>query len=294
MEQGVIRLNAQKTRNWYLEKIATILIWLFLIVACIMVAIPLIFMFTAAAMPARDILRMPYPWIPDGFYWPNFWNALRGPEGTFIFIRNALNSLIVAGTVSAFTVLFSSLAGYGLAKFDFKGRTLVFMLIMATMMIPFEAIMIPLYMVAMRMGLQDTYLGLTLPFLANAFGVFLMRQSLITFPDEILDAARIDGASEPRIFTGIVLPSSGPAVATLAILAFRAQWDSLLWPLLVVQSDEMKTIPLYITKFMAETHSDEGIMMAVAVMASIPMIVLFLTLSKYFINKDGLTSSTKG
>lgn len=270
------------------------MIWMFLIGACILILVPLVFMFTASAMPARHILRLPYPWIPEGFYWPNFWSGLRGPEGTFIFIRNALNSLIVAGTVSFFTVILSSLTGYGLAKFQFRGRTLVFMLIMATMMIPFEAIMIPLYMVAMRMGLQDTYAGLILPFLANAFGVFLMRQYLITFPDEILDAARIDGASEPRIFARIVLPSSGPAIATLAILAFRSQWDSLLWPLLVIQSDEMKTIPLYITKFMAETHSDEGIMMAVAVMASIPMIVLFLTLSKYFVNTEGLTSGAKG
>ncbi|HHT89668.1 MAG: carbohydrate ABC transporter permease [Limnochordia bacterium] len=287
-------MSAQKTRSWYVEKAFTLLIWMFLIGACILILVPLVFMFTASAMPARHILRLPYPWIPEGFYWPNFWSGLRGPEGTFIFIRNALNSLIVAGTVSFFTVILSSLTGYGLAKFQFRGRTLVFMLIMATMMIPFEAIMIPLYMVAMRMGLQDTYAGLILPFLANAFGVFLMRQYLITFPDEILDAARIDGASEPRIFARIVLPSSGPAIATLAILAFRSQWDSLLWPLLVIQSDEMKTIPLYITKFMAETHSDEGIMMAVAVMASIPMIVLFLTLSKYFVNTEGLTSGAKG
>lgn len=287
-------MSAQKTRSWYVEKDFTLLIWMFLIGACILILVPLVFMFTASAMPARHILRLPYPWIPEGFYWPNFWSGLRGPEGTFIFIRNALNSLIVAGTVSFFTVILSSLTGYGLAKFQFRGRTLVFMLIMATMMIPFEAIMIPLYMVAMRMGLQDTYAGLILPFLANAFGVFLMRQYLITFPDEILDAARIDGASEPRIFARIVLPSSGPAIATLAILAFRSQWDSLLWPLLVIQSDEMKTIPLYITKFMAETHSDEGIMMAVAVMASIPMIVLFLTLSKYFVNTEGLTSGAKG
>jgi multiple sugar transport system permease protein len=287
-------MNAKKTKSWNLGKAFDVLMWVLLIAACLLIVIPLIFMFTSSAMPARDILRMPYPWIPDGFHSPNFWNALRGPEGDFIFIRNALNSLIVSGTVAMFTVVFSSLAGYGLAKFKFKGRNLVFMLIMATMMIPFEAIMIPLYMVAMRMGLQDTYTGLILPFLANAFGVFLMRQSLITFPDEVLDAARIDGASEPRIFSTIVLPSSGPAVATLAILAFRSQWDSLLWPLLVVQSDEMKTIPLYITKFMAETHSDEGIMMAVAVMASIPMITLFLTLSKYFVSKDGLTSATKG
>ena len=287
-------MNANKTKTWDLTKLFTALMWLLLIVACLLIIVPLVFMFTASAMPARDILRMPYPWIPSGFYWPNFWNALRGPEGDFIFLRNALNSLIVAGAVSFFTVIFSCLAGYGLAKVKFKGRNLVFMLIMATMMIPFEAIMIPLYMVAMRMGLQDTYTGLILPFLANAFGVFLMRQYLITFPDEILDAARIDGASEPRIFGTIVLPSSGPAIATLAILAFRSQWDSLLWPLLVVQSDQMKTIPLYITKFMAETHSDEGIMMAVAVMASIPMITLFLTLSKYFISKEGLTSATKG
>ncbi|NMB01050.1 MAG: carbohydrate ABC transporter permease [Firmicutes bacterium] len=287
-------MHVNKTRSWYLEKFSTALIWLFLSIACLMVLIPLIFMFTASAMPAREIMRLPYPWIPDGIYWPNFLNGLRGPEGDYIFIRNALNSLIVASTVAFFTVILSSMTGYGLAKFKFKGRNLVFMLIMATMMIPFEAIMIPLYMVAMRMGLQDSYAGLILPFLANAFGVFLMRQNLITFPDEILDAARIDGASEPRIFTRIVLPSSGPAVATLAILAFRSQWDSLLWPLLVIQSDEMKTIPLYITRYMAETHSDEGIMMAVAVMASIPMIMLFLTLSKYFVSKEGLTSATKG
>ena len=205
-------MSAHKTRSWYVEKAFTLLIWMFLIGACILILVPLVFMFTASAMPARHILRLPYPWIPEGFYWPNFWSGLRGPEGTFIFIRNALNSLIVAGTVSFFTVILSSLTGYGLAKFQFRGRTLVFMLIMATMMIPFEAIMIPLYMVAMRMGLQDTYAGLILPFLANAFGVFLMRQYLITFPDEILDAARIDGASEPRIFARIVLPSSGPAI----------------------------------------------------------------------------------
>lgn len=287
-------MPAKRTRSWYLEKFFTALMWLFLIGSCLLVMLPLIFMFTASAMPAREIMRLPYPWIPKGIHWSNFVNALRGPEGDYIFIRNAFNSLVVAGVVSFFTVILSSMTGYGLAKFKFRGRTLVFMLIMATMMIPFEAIMIPLYMVAMRMGLQDTYAGLILPFLANAFGVFLMRQFLITFPDEILDAARIDGASEPRIFTSIVLPASGPSIATLAILAFRSQWDSLLWPLLVVQSDEMKTIPLYITRYMAETHSDEGIMMAVAVMASIPMILLFLTLSKYFVSKEGLTSATKG
>lgn len=287
-------MSAVRPKSWYLGKLAQVLIWLFLIAVCILVLIPLLFMFTASTMPAIDILKLPYPWFSDHFHWENFWNGLRGPEGDFIFVRNTLNSLIVAVSVSFFTVILSSITGYGLAKFKFKGRNLVFMLIMATMMIPFEAIMIPLYMVVTDMGLQDTYVGLIIPFVANAFGIFLMRQFFIPFPDEVLDAARIDGASEPRIFWNVVLPNAGPAIATLAIIAFRAQWDNLLWPLLIVQSDEMKTIPLYITKYMAETHSDEGIMMAVAVMASLPMFILFFTLSKYFVSTEGLHSSTKG
>ncbi|HOI35952.1 MAG TPA: carbohydrate ABC transporter permease [Bacillota bacterium] len=275
-------------------KIADILILLFLIGMCALVLIPLVFMFTASTMPAIDIMKLPYPWFSDHIHWQNFWNGLRGPEGDFILLRNTLNSLIVAAAVTASTVLLSSMTGYGLAKFDFKGRNAVFMTIMATMMIPFEAIMIPLYMVVMGMGLQDSYAGLIVPFLTSAFGIFLMRQFLLTFPDEVLDAARIDGASEPRIFASIVLPNAGPAIATLAVLTFRSQWDSLLWPLLAVQSEEMKTIPLYITKFMAETHSDEGIMMAIAAMASLPMFLLFFTMSKYFISREGLYSTTKG
>ena len=275
-------------------KIADILILLFLIGMCALVLIPLVFMFTASTMPAIDIMKLPYPWFSDHIHWQNFWNGLRGPEGDFVLLRNTLNSLIVAVAVTASTVLLSSMTGYGLAKFEFKGRNAVFMTIMATMMIPFEAIMIPLYMVVMGMGLQDSYAGLIVPFLTSAFGIFLMRQFLLTFPDEVLDAARIDGASEPRIFASIVLPNAGPAIATLAVLTFRSQWDSLLWPLLAVHSEEMKTIPLYITKFMAETHSDEGIMMAIAAMASLPMFILFFTMSKYFINREGLYSTTKG
>jgi len=275
-------------------KIADVMILIFLIGMCTLVLIPLLFMFSASTMPAIDIMKMPYPWFSDHIHWQNFWNGLRGPEGDFILLRNMLNSLIVAVAVTASTVLLSSMTGYGLAKFEFKGRNAVFMTIMATMMIPFEAIMIPLYMVVMGMGLQDTYAGLIVPFLTSAFGIFLMRQFLLTFPDEVLDAARIDGASEPRIFASIVLPNAGPAIATLAVLTFRSQWDSLLWPLLAVQSEEMKTIPLYITKFMAETHSDEGIMMAIAAMASLPMFILFFTMSKYFINREGLYSTTKG
>ena len=271
-----------------------VFIWAFLILAALFILAPTIFMFTASLMPANDILKMPYRWIPKGFYWQNYWQGISGNDGSFIYIKNIFNSLVVSSVVSASTVLFSALAGFGLAKYYFKGRTLVFMIIMATMMIPFEAIMIPLYLVTTKLGIQDSYVGLIAPFLVNAFGVFLMRQFFITFPDEMLDAARIDGASELMIFRTIILPNSIPAIATLAILTFKAQWDNLLWPLLVVQSEEMKTIPLYIVKFMAEKHTDEGAMMAVAAMASIPILIVFFKLSKYFLGGAALYSSRKG
>lgn len=269
-------------------------IWLFLIGTAIFILAPLVFMFTASVMPASDVMKMPFPWIPKGIYWQNYWHGIRGNDGSFIYIRNILNSFIVAGSVTISTVILSAITGFGLAKYRFWGRNIVFMMIMATFMIPFEAIMIPLYLVITKLGFQDSYQGLIVPFLVNAFGIFLMRQYFITFPDEILDAARIDGASEIMIFRTIIVPNSIPAMATLAVLTFKSQWDNLLWPLLIVQSEEMKTIPQYIVKFISEKHTDEGALMAVASIASIPLLILFLKLSKYFIGGAALFSSRKG
>lgn len=274
--------------------ITTVFVWIILILASLFTLAPLVFMITASAMPARNIIKMPYSWIPKTFHYQNFINAIAGNDGNFIFLRNILNSLIVASVVSLTTVFLATLTGYGLVKFTFKGRNLVFMMIMATMMIPFEVIMIPLYMVVTKMGLQNTYGGLTIPFMLNAFGVFMIRQYLITFPDELLDAARVDGMNEPRIFLKIVFPNSLPAIAALAIMAFRSQWDALLWPLLVVQSERMKTIPLYIVKFTAEMHTDQGSMMAVAVLACIPMFIIFFSLSKHFVVGSAVFSARKG
>jgi multiple sugar transport system permease protein len=269
-------------------------VWIFLIIAAIYILAPLVFMFTASVMPAGDIMKMPYRWIPKGFYWQNYWQGIRGNDGSFIYLRNIFNSLVVASIVTMTTVFLSALTGYGLAKFHFRGRYAVFMMILATMMIPFEVIMIPLYLIITKLGIQNSYAGLITPFLVTAFGIFLMRQYYVTFPDEILDAARIDGASEPKIFGTIILPNSVPALATLAVLTFKSQWDNLLWPLLVAQSEEMKTIPLYIVRFTAEKHTDEGAMMAVAAIASIPILILFFRLSRYFISGAVVYSARKG
>lgn len=270
-----------------------LLIWIFLIGFAITVLMPIIFMFTASVMPANEIMKIPYPWIPKTFKIENYWQALRGNDGSFIYIRNICNSLLVATLTSVGTVFLCSLTGYGLAKFQYKVRNFILIMILSTMMIPFEAIMIPLYLIVTNMGMQDTYLGLIVPFLMSAFGVFLMRQFLITFPDELLDAARIDGASEIGIFFRIVLPNSIPPMATLAILTFRSQWDNLLWPLLIIQSPKMKTIPLYIVQFASEKYTDEGAMMAAAAIASIPMFILFLVLTKYFLGGANIYTGSK-
>ena len=271
-----------------------ILIWVLLLVMLFFTIMPLIFMLTASLMQSRQIVRMPFSWIPNPVHPYNFYQALRGNDGSWIFPRNMFNSMLVSSITAVTTIVLAALTGYGLSKFRFKGRTFVFMMIMATMMIPFEAIMIPLYMVARTLRVQNTYVGLILPFLVSAFGVFQMRQYLITFPSEYLDAARVDGMGEMGIFWKIVFPNCKPVIATLSILTFRSQWDNLLWPLLVIQSEKMKTIPLYISKFSEEKMTNEGAMMAVAAIASIPMFILFFSLSKFFIGGAAVYDSRKG
>ncbi|HBO36839.1 MAG: carbohydrate ABC transporter permease [Sphaerochaeta sp.] len=281
----------QIEKRFTLPKIGMYLVLLVMLVFTLM---PILFMISASMMTSRQILKMPYTWIPEGIAWENFAKAIQGNDKTYIFVRNISNSLIVSTSVAISTVLIASLTGYGLAKFRFRGRNTVFMMIMATMMIPFEAIMIPLYMVVMTLRIQNSYIGLILPFLVSAFGVFQMKQFLTTFPTEFLDAARVDGMGEFGIYWRIVLPNCKPVIATLAILSFRSQWDNLLWPLLVSQSDKMKTIPQYISSFALERSTDEGAMMAAALLASIPMFILFMSLTKYFIGGSAIYESRKG
>ncbi|MBQ9494628.1 MAG: carbohydrate ABC transporter permease [Treponema sp.] len=290
--------------NKYVGRVGVgeLLAWIILCIVFLFTILPILFMFTASFMDARQILAMPFRWIPSRSFFTsetrtfftNFIKAIFGNNQNPVYMRNIINSLIVAVSCAVTTVLLASLCGYGLAKFKFKARNLIFMAIMATMMIPFEAIMIPLYMVTTSMKMINTYRGLIIPFLVSAFGVFQMRQYLLTFPTEYLDAARVDGYTEFKIYSNIVLPNCGPVIATLGILSFRNQWDNLLWPLLVAQSEKMKTIPLYITKFSEEKQTDEGAMMACALLASIPMFILFGALSKYFIGGAEVYESRKG
>ncbi|AMW33178.1 carbohydrate ABC transporter permease [Fervidobacterium islandicum] len=287
------RVDTKNTFSKLLSLVIDVAIWFFLIGFAVFVLIPVVFMFTASLMPARDIMSIPYPWIPRTLHIQNFWQAIKGNDGKFLFPRSILNSLIVASLTTLGTVLLSALTAFGLAKYKFRARNVIFLIILSTMMIPFEAIMIPLYLLIVNIGWQDTYTGLIVPLIASAFGIFIMRQFFITFPDELIDSARIDGANEFMIFWKIALPNSKPAIAALSVLTFRAQWDNLIWPLLVVQSPEKKTIPLYISQFASEKYTNEGALMAAAVIASIPMIIIFLSFTKYFITGAELFTGRK-
>ncbi len=275
------------------NRLANLLIDIVFFLFICIVLLPIVFMFSASLMKPSEIFAMPYKWVTKEPHFLNYYNAVTNYGNDLTFIRIVINSVIVALSTTVISVMVSAFAGYGLSKFRFRGQNTVFLIIMSRMMIPFEAIMIPMYIIAVKLHLQNTYTGLVLPFVLNTFGVFQMKQYLESFPDDMLDAGRIDGLGEFGIFRKLVVVNSTPAIATAAILSFRGQWDNLLWPLLLAQKEYMKTIPAYIVKFTEEKFADEGAMMAVAVMASIPIIILFLTLSNYFFGGSTVYSSSK-
>ena len=243
------------------------------------VALPMYWMVSSSVKSTPEILAIPIHLVPHEWHVINYldaWNS--APFGHYFF-----NSLFVAGLVTFSTVFFSALAGYGLAKFEFLGRDVCFTFILSTMMIPFTVIIIPLFVLVRDFGWMNSYQALIIPAGVSAFGIFLMRQFILTLPDELLDAARIDGASEPAIFRIIVLPLTRPALATLALLTFMGNWDSFLWPLVVTTGDTYRTLPVGLAAFQTMYVTHYEWIMAIATLVSIPVFVVFLSLQRYFV-----------
>jgi multiple sugar transport system permease protein len=242
--------------------------------------VPVIWTVLSSLKSNDTIFAVPMRWLPDSLHWNNYIDAFEVAP----FARYFLNSAIVAASVTATTVFFGAMAGYGFSKFRFPGRDLVFGLILVTFMIPFPVIMIPLFVLVRNFGWVNTYWGLIIPGALTGFAVFMMRQFIQAIPSELIDAARIDGAGELRIFLTMVLPLARPALATLGILTFLESWNNLLWPLIVIQSDEMETIPLGLTKFSTLYSSNYVQMLAMAVIASLPVLVVFVIGRRQIIN----------
>lgn len=270
-------------------RILWLLVALFL---AVVFCFPLYFMVSSSFKAEPEVLATPIHWIPYEF------QGLRQYQRAFETVplaRYFFNSALMASVDVVVTVIFSAMAGYGFAKFRFPGRRLFFFFVLTTIMVPFQILLVPLFIEVRALGWDDSYAGLIIPGIMNAFGVFMMRQFAYGIPDELLDAARIDGASELRIFWQIVFPLLSSASASLAVIIFLFSWNNFLWPLIIIKSEEITTIPVGITVF-TQPHSDQpkwAVAMAVATLATLPVAVLFIFFQRYFI-EGFILSGLKG
>jgi len=247
--------------------------------------VPVAWMLSSSIKSQGEVFQLPIQWLPSRPAWLTYVQAL----GRYDFGRYIGNSLFVSAAITAMSVVLSSLAGYGLAKYRFPGRNLLFLLVLATMMLPLEVILVPMFLITKQLKWLNTYQGLIVPMAVEAFGIFLMRQYILGIPDTLIEAARIDGASEIAIFYRVILPLCKPVLATLAIFSFRESWDLFMWPLIILTKDDLKTLPLGIALFESAYQTAYNELMAVAAVSLIPVTLLFFLFQRAFIQGIALT-----
>lgn len=259
--------------------------YLVLVAGAVVMLTPLVWMVLASFKTLPEILAFPPTFLPEQLNLDNYRTVFETAD----FVRYFVNSVIVAVITVASVLLTSSLAGYAFAKFSFPGRDILFVVVLATLMVPFQVRVIPLYVLASDLHLLNTYGGLVLPTLVDAFGVFLMRQYMMSIPSELIESARVDGAGEIRIFFQIVLPLTKPALSALSIFTLVMSWESFLWPLLVASSPDMYTLPLGLAQFAGRFLDRTELQMAAATMTVLPLLIAFLIMQKRFI--EGLATT---
>jgi multiple sugar transport system permease protein len=254
-------------------------------VVCVFMLFPVYCMLVVAFTPKSELFNGGTHLWPSRFTLDNFTNLFdRFPVDTWF-----VNSVMVASLTTVLSVSVNLLAGYAFAKLRFVGKNALFLLILSTMMIPAQAIMIPQFRMVTWLGIFGTFWAVILPSAATAFGIFLARQFIQSIPDELLEAARVDGASNLRIFLRIVLPLCKPLIAVMTLLAFMAQWNDFLWPLIVLKLPELYTLPVSLRFLQGQYDANYGGLMAMALLSCLPLIVMFLLLQRYFV--QGLARS---
>ena len=273
----------------YLERIkpSKIIIWTLLFLGGVVMITPLAFMISTSLKTGADVFSLGIiPKNPTLENYVNIWTESK-------FSRWLLNSLWVATFSTVSVLFFDSLVGYTLAKFTFRGQTIVFVAILSTLMIPTEMLIIPWYMMSREFGWIDTYWGIAFPGLMTGFGTFLMRQFFMNLPDELIEAARIDGWSEFAIWWKIAMPLVVPALSALAIFHFLGNWTAFLWPLIIINDPDMYTIPVGLASFNGEYEMNWEIVMTASCLATIPTLFVFIILQKYII-KGIMLAGLKG
>ena len=268
-------------------KIKNILLHIILISLSILALFPFLWLIsTSLKGGGENIFAYPPKFIPTDFTFENY----TGVWGKVDFIRYFVNSAIVAGFTVILNLIFSSLAAYPLARMEFKGKKIAFFAILATIMIPFQAIMLPVYLIILKLNLTDTngvingYLGLIMPFAVSAFGIFLMRQAFLTIPHELEEAAVVDGCNAFQIFYRVLLPMVKPTLAILAIFTFIGSWSEFLWPSIVLTDEKMFTLPVGINNLQGIFSANWRYIAAGSIISIIPIIIFFLSLQRYFVS----------
>jgi multiple sugar transport system permease protein len=230
-------------------------------------------------------------WFPEEFQWGN----ILKPFEIAPFGRYFLNSTVVGITVTALNIITCTAAGYSFSKFRYPGRGAAFVVVLATLMVPLEVLYVPLYKLVFDLGWVNSFAGLIIPAATSAFGIFLMKQSIDSVPDELLQAARLDGAGEIRTLVSVVVPSDDGPKSALALLFFMTNWDSHLWPLLVASGDGFRTLPVGLAAMQANNLGDTGvpIILMAALLAVLPTVLLFLTLQRRFVDGIAMTAGLK-
>lgn len=245
---------------------------------------PFVYLLSPSFRQSVELFSYPPDWIPNSFYTGNFETILNETS----YLRWGLNTLIFATSVTVITLIIDTMAGYAFARLHFPGRTLLFALVLATLMIPTAVVIAPLYIMVSNLpgwtqsGI-NTYPALILPMVVSPLGVFMMRQFISTLPEGLVEAARLDGAGEWRIFSRIVLPLMKPAIVVLGIFTFMFQWVNFLWPLVITTTDDMKTLTVGIASLQGQFVTDWGVISAAAIMTMVPVLIIFLIFQKWFV-----------
>jgi multiple sugar transport system permease protein len=267
--------------------IARAVVYGILILGCLYTLLPFLWMILTSFKTATEIIRLPPTLFPEHFTVQSYKTIFNDPHVPLA--RFYLNSIIVSLAI-VFMVLFtSSLAGYVFAKYRFWGKDFFFTMILATMMIPFQVLMIPAYLILVKLGLVDNLLGLIVPSATSAFGIFLMRQFVESIPSELIDAARIDGTSEFGIYARIVLPQMGAALATLGIFQFMGTWNDYLWPLIVITTTEKRTLPIMLSWYSTQHGSRHDLTMAASILVIIPVLIAYFIFQRWVVRGIALT-----
>lgn len=262
------------------------LIYVALIGCVILVGAPFVYMITGSFRFNAEIFSYPLSFLPRDPTLENYRRLLDGSE--IPYVRQFANSLLVAVTQTLLTLLVASMVGWGFAKYEFKGKRVLLLVLLATLTFPFQVTLVPLFLTMLRIGWLDNYLAIILPGAVSAFGAFFLRQTMLAIPNELLDAARIDGASDWGIFWRIGLPLSRGAISVLAVLVFLGSWNDYLWPLIVLRSNEMFTYPVGLATLVGLYKIEYGMILAGSFLATLPILLIFIAGRNQLLNNIAL------